>query len=303
MTAALGRALEDKSWRQSTIERGLARSADYTWQRTTNTLVDVFRDSLPGTGNRRRNRRRKIGSGCVIGRRIAVDARPVPPRYGHLSLHPGVIDPHVSPGRRMVPVLAPALRHRRPRLPNVHHRVAGVPPVLRATNWLISSFRSGPGVTGWRCSGAAAPVADVVAQCPHRRHGARPGLEGSRRYHALSGPADRGFLLRGHWHAPTLSPWCRSLPGAGWSTITRNMPRKWRSYPAPVYCEARLAPSSRRRQGRAIISCLWVPWNRGKAWFACCGPIAAMSPAPAGAAAEDCRQCWLGRRGYCGTGG
>ena len=148
-------------------------------------------------------------------------------------------------------------------------------------NWLISSFRSGPGVTGWRCSGGrgtSCRCCRAMSAPPSRcttwsgRITAIPC--------AFRAGRSRIFLLRGHWHAPTLSPWCRSLPGAGWSTITRNMPRKWRSYPAPVYCEARLAPSSRRRQGRAIISCLWVPWNRGKTWFACCGPIAAMSPAP-----------------------
>ena len=61
MTAALGRALEDKSWRQSTIERGLARSADYTWQRTTTTLVDVFRRLTAGLGESAKKSAAKSG--------------------------------------------------------------------------------------------------------------------------------------------------------------------------------------------------------------------------------------------------
>jgi alpha-1,3-rhamnosyl/mannosyltransferase len=44
MAVALQRALEDDAWRGVASERGLARSKEYSWQRTTAALVDVFRE-------------------------------------------------------------------------------------------------------------------------------------------------------------------------------------------------------------------------------------------------------------------
>ncbi len=43
MSLALERALEDDNWQRAAAESGLARSGEYTWQRTANALVDVFR--------------------------------------------------------------------------------------------------------------------------------------------------------------------------------------------------------------------------------------------------------------------
>ncbi len=43
MAAALQRALEDQLWRAAAIDQGVARSKDYTWQKTAASLVDVFR--------------------------------------------------------------------------------------------------------------------------------------------------------------------------------------------------------------------------------------------------------------------
>ena len=44
MTLVLQQALEDDTWRSSAIAQGLARSAEFTWQRTSAALVDVFRE-------------------------------------------------------------------------------------------------------------------------------------------------------------------------------------------------------------------------------------------------------------------
>jgi glycosyltransferase involved in cell wall biosynthesis len=47
MSVALQQALEDESWRRAATEGGLARSAGYTWQRTTDATVDVLRTLTP----------------------------------------------------------------------------------------------------------------------------------------------------------------------------------------------------------------------------------------------------------------
>lgn len=44
MAATLQRALEDDGWRSAAIERGLARSAGFTWQRTAAAVIDVYRE-------------------------------------------------------------------------------------------------------------------------------------------------------------------------------------------------------------------------------------------------------------------
>ncbi len=43
MAGALCRALEDHRWRHTATAKGLARSAGYTWRRTSERLVEVFR--------------------------------------------------------------------------------------------------------------------------------------------------------------------------------------------------------------------------------------------------------------------
>ena len=50
ITDALRRALEDSAWRESARIQGLVRSSRYTWARTSERLVEVFRDLEPAGG-------------------------------------------------------------------------------------------------------------------------------------------------------------------------------------------------------------------------------------------------------------